>query len=130
MKAAATILLTSMIMAASAPVNYKLAEFEHKVGQIMIELKQKGWKPKINEQFRSVKRQKELVKKGFSTTMRSKHLCGLAVDIIDKRYLWNIPIKHQFWKDLGTAARKYGLTWGGDWRRFVDVAHVESKRGC
>ena len=52
---------------------------------------------------------------------------ALAADIVDRRYLWNIPQNHQFWRHLGSSARAHGLTWGGDWKRFPDGAHVETK---
>ena len=51
-----------------------------------------------------------------------------AADIVDRRYGWGGPAKNlgfKFWKDLGAAARAEGLTWGGDWRSFKDVAHVQ-----
>jgi peptidoglycan L-alanyl-D-glutamate endopeptidase CwlK len=50
---------------------------------------------------------------------------GYAVDIIDRRFGWNIP-HPQFWTVLGDCAKKYGCGWGGDWRK-PDRAHVEMK---
>ena len=32
------------------------------------------------------------------------------------------------WALYGAMARALGLTWGGDWRQFVDRPHVELKR--
>jgi peptidoglycan L-alanyl-D-glutamate endopeptidase CwlK len=110
-----------------------LSDFNSKIPLIMQELKDKGWKPKIHKQFRSIEKQREKVRKGHSTTMNSYHLCGLAVDIIDKRYGWSGPaadINYEFWKDLGKAANKQGLVWGGDWKSFKDVAHVQYIHGC
>lgn len=40
---------------------------------------------------------------------------GYAVDIIDRRFGWEIPRK-QFWNDLGELAKKNGCVWGGDWK--------------
>jgi peptidoglycan LD-endopeptidase CwlK len=52
---------------------------------------------------------------------------GYAVDIVDRRYGWDIP-HPQFWKDLGYLAKKYGCAWGGDWKPpKTDRAHVEMK---
>jgi hypothetical protein len=53
---------------------------------------------------------------------------GNAADLVDKRYGWGGPAAKagfQFWKDLGEIARKHGCRWGGDWKSFKDVAHVE-----
>jgi len=50
---------------------------------------------------------------------------GYAVDIVDRRYGWNIP-NTRFWDDLGVLAKKHGCSWGGDWRN-PDRAHVEMK---
>ena len=50
---------------------------------------------------------------------------GYAVDIVDKRFGWNVP-DPQFWNDLGELAKKYGCSWGGDWSK-PDPAHVEMK---
>jgi len=30
-----------------------------------------------------------------------------------------------FWKDLGRIAKAHGCAWGGDWKSFKDVAHIE-----
>jgi len=50
---------------------------------------------------------------------------GYAVDIVDRRYGWDIAAA-QFWKDLGHLAKKYGCGWGGDWKK-PDPAHIEMK---
>ncbi len=53
---------------------------------------------------------------------------GNAADIVDQRYGWSGPAVNagfQFWKDLGEVARKHGCRWGGDWKSFRDVAHIE-----
>jgi len=99
-----------------------------KVNAIIIELEQKGWNPVIGSGLRTLKEQKKLLKKGYTTTLRSKHLTGRAVDIVDKRYGWSgkaSNLNFQFWKDLGEAAKRQGLIWGGNWKTFKDVAHVQ-----
>jgi hypothetical protein len=53
-------------------------------------------------------------------------MCDTAADIIDKRYAWNISQSHAFWTALGKAAKKRGLEWGGDWKSFKDVAHIQT----
>jgi len=119
--------------------------FKPIVLEIMTRLETKGWKPQVIEGRRTLAQQKEKVKKGYSKTMRSYHLTGMAADICDVRYMWNIPLSHQYWKDQGAiveelAKQNKGLQWGGTWGKgyqrylnyllgktkyFVDVAHVE-----
>jgi peptidoglycan L-alanyl-D-glutamate endopeptidase CwlK len=57
---------------------------------------------------------------------RSVHVIhGFAVDIVDRRFGWEVPDK-KFWKDLGALAKVSGCLWGGDWAK-PDPAHVEMK---
>ena len=114
---------------------------------IMKELFALGWQPRIVSVRRTKEQQAEKVKKGYSKTMQSWHVAGTqrilahdrqsaseihgaAADIIDDRYWWNGVAKSHsfgFWKDLGATAKKYGCEWGGDWKKFPDVAHIEMK---
>ncbi len=86
----------------------------------------------VIEGLRTKERQAQLVKDGFSQTMNSKHLTGRAVDIIPFPVLANWSgYKAQQWKDIAdamkAAAKEQGvrLTWGGDWRSFIDKPHYE-----
>ncbi len=103
-----------------------------KVAAVLSDLAGHGWKPKIAEAYRTVASQRRKKAAGTSTVDWSFHNhtihgkpAALASDIVDERYLWNIPQDHQFWKDLGSSAKAHGLKWGGDWNRFPDVAHIE-----
>ena len=121
--------------------------FAVKVQSILKHLKGKGWLPVVFHGDRTREEQEEKVKAGYSKTMNSFHvegtsfsrnrngvhweLKGEAADIVDARYLWNgaaADRDFQFWKDLGAITNTLGLTWGGDWKSFPDVAHVEMKR--
>ncbi len=119
--------------------------FKPIVLEIMKRLEAKGWKPIVAEGRRTIVQQREKVAKGYSKTLNSYHLSGMAADIVDQRYLWNIALSHNYWKDQGAIISELrksnpGLRWGGDWGRgyqryldyllgrtkyFVDVAHVE-----
>lgn len=119
--------------------------FKPIVLEIMKRLEAKGWQPMVAEGRRTRAQQAYKVKMGYSTTMNSYHLTGMAADIVDKRYAWNIPLSHQYWKDQGAVVNELrktipALKWGGDWGRgyqryldfllgktkyFVDVAHVQ-----
>lgn len=97
-----------------------------KIKTIIKELRAAGWKAVVHESRRDRAQQEKKCRDGFSQTMCSKHMCDTAADIIDKRYAWNISQSHAFWKALGKASKKQGLEWGGDWKSFKDVAHIQT----
>lgn len=119
--------------------------FRQYVQEILRDLTQLGWQPVVAEATRTREQQAEKVRKGYSKTMNSWHVPstqakfwetresysvvhGNAADIIDRRYGWAGPAAntgYKFWTDLGRAAKRRGLTWGGDWKDFKDVAHIE-----
>lgn len=102
--------------------------FKGLVVEILKELAGKGWKPFVAEGVRTKAQQRVKVQKGYSKTMNSRHITGHAVDIVDRRYGWGgkaSKLDFQFWTDLGAAANARGLEWGGDWKSFKDVAHVQ-----
>lgn len=90
----------------------------------------------VLEGIRTAERQKELVAKGASKTLNSKHLTGNAVDLApwpidwDNKARFNIMAEHVL-----TAAKELGIKvrWGGDWdmdgdsndERFYDGPHFE-----
>ncbi|MGL5284308.1 MAG: M15 family metallopeptidase [Plesiomonas shigelloides] len=84
----------------------------------------------ITEGLRTVERQRELVAQKKSRTMNSRHLKGEAVDIcvlINGKADWNIEnyrkvadVFKQCASDLGVR-----ITWGGDWKSFVDGPHFQ-----
>ncbi|RPI43617.1 MAG: M15 family peptidase, partial [Hyphomicrobiaceae bacterium] len=81
---------------------------------------------------RSEAEQREMVRKGWSKTMRSKHREGKAVDIVpinpetrqpDPDYQ---PGYNKIAEAMRRAAEKEGvkdLDWGGDWKSFQDKPH-------
>jgi len=70
-------------------------KFKPIVLEIMTRLEAKGWRPIVAEGLRTRAHQAEKVRKGYSTTMNSYHLTGMAADIVDKRYNWDIPLTLQ-----------------------------------
>lgn len=101
-----------------------------KVAAILSDLRGHGLEPMIAQSWRSVAVQKQLKAQGRSTVSWSFHNAtkggkpaALAADIVDRRLGWSAS--QDFWQKLGSSARAHNLTWGGDWRRFRDVAHVE-----
>jgi peptidoglycan L-alanyl-D-glutamate endopeptidase CwlK len=89
----------------------------------------------VVEGARTVERQRELVAKGASKTMNSKHIPDLtgyarAVDLapqIGGQARWDWPLFPTIAKAMKRAAAELGVpvVWGGDWRTFRDGPHFE-----
>lgn len=91
---------------------------------------------RVLEGRRTMKRQRELVAKGASKTLNSRHLTGHAIDLapytdgngdgkIDGADLWHWPLYHQLAPAIKQAAAEVNVPveWGGDWRTFKDGPH-------
>ncbi len=97
---------------------------------------------RLTEVLRTPERQRQLVAKGASKTMKSRHLphpkdgLSRAFDLIplvdmdkdgkieaEEMYAW--PLYHKLAPVLKRAARDVGvpIEWGGDWRTFKDGPH-------
>lgn len=99
-------------------------------------LRASGFQPTIVYGWRSVAVQEELLKQGHTTVHFSFHNAQLpdgtpnshAADIVDERWQRTpAAAKNGFWEALGKAAKEEGLVWGGDWKSFLDVAHVQNR---
>lgn len=87
-------------------------------------------KPTITEGLRTVARQRQLVAKGASKTMNSRHITGHAIDvafIIGKQVRWDWPLYKAFADLMKASAKELGLVveWGGDWKSFKDGPHFQ-----
>lgn len=102
-----------------------------KVRAVLTDLEGHGWQPYIASAWRSVAEQKKIVERGDSKVYFSFHNatrvdgtpCALACDIVDVRYSWDSP--KRYWTHLGSSANAHELVWGGGWKNFPDVAHVQ-----
>jgi peptidoglycan L-alanyl-D-glutamate endopeptidase CwlK len=79
---------------------------------------------RVTEGMRTPERQAELVAKGASQTMNSRHLTGHAIDIAplaDGVVSWNWTHFFPLADAVADAARAEGVTliWGGAWGRLV-----------
>jgi len=88
----------------------------------------------VTEGLRGVTRQKELVAKGLSQTMRSRHLTGHAVDlaaIVGGTVNWDWEHYEKIADAMLTAGAELGvpITWGGLWTTLKDGPHFELHRG-
>lgn len=87
----------------------------------------------VTEGIRTRERQRELVAKGASKTMNSRHITGHAVDLaayLGTEVRWDWPLYHKIADAMKRAANALGvaIVWGGDWRTFKDGPHFELDR--
>lgn len=83
----------------------------------------------VLEGLRSYERQVELVNKGASKTMNSRHLTGHAVDLVPYGVsdMWDWQYYYPIADAMKDAAQELGidLEWGGDWNSFKDGPHFQ-----
>lgn len=96
-------------------------EFARRLRLVFADLEARGWKPVLNEGWRSPERAAALAQAG-SGVERSMHCYGLAADVREARSGWGDPL---FFQALGAAAEAEGMTWGGRWKR-ADATHVQA----
>lgn len=90
----------------------------------------------VTEGLRTVERQKQLVAKGLSKTMKSKHIVGRAIDVVPYPVDWKdwskfVAIYNAFRRASEITGIKF--RWGGDWNmngsyrdeKFLDGPHFE-----
>lgn len=95
----------------------------------------------VLEGLRTKERQVQLVAKGASTTLNSRHITGHAVDIApwmddgdgvveNGEIRWDWPLYHPMAAAMKKAAAdlKVQIVWGGDWKTFKDGPHFELDR--
>ena len=87
----------------------------------------------VIEGLRTIERQRELVAKGASKTMRSRHITGDAVDcapLVNGEIPWNDwKAFERVAKAMKAAAKELNIAieWGGDWETFKDGPHFQIK---
>lgn len=88
---------------------------------------------RVTEGLRSKTRQIELVNKGASKTLNSRHITGHAVDVvalIGGSVRWDWPLYDKIAKAFKQSAKELNIpiVWGGDWKTFKDGPHFELDR--
>ena len=89
---------------------------------------------RVLEGVRTMERQKQLLAQGATTTLKSRHLTGHAVDIApfldtdgdgDKEVSWHWPHYSALASVMKASAKAVSvpIEWGGDWRTFKDGPH-------
>jgi peptidoglycan L-alanyl-D-glutamate endopeptidase CwlK len=84
----------------------------------------------VIEGIRNIQRQRELVARGSSQTMNSRHLTGHAVDVAPFPLSWDWEYFYPIADAMKAAAAELGveLEWGGDWKTFKDGPHFQLSR--
>ena len=103
----------------------KRVDFFHKLAQLVIKLRERNIEVMPFSFYRSKEEQAELVKKGLSKTLNSKHCQWLACDLViikNNEPIWNMISEYE---TLGEIAKELGLRWGGEFKFAHDIYHVE-----
>mgnify|MGYP000865302642 CR=1 FL=1 len=84
----------------------------------------------VLEGLRTLETQKEYLKKGATTTLRSRHLTGHAVDLgayIGGSIRWEWPLYDKLSEAVLTASKELDVAveWGGNWKSFRDGPHFQ-----
>ena len=84
----------------------------------------------VLEGLRTIEKQREYFAAGASSTMRSRHLTGHAVDLgayVGGEVRWDWPLYHRIAAAMKSAAEELGvpIEWGGDWETFKDGPHFQ-----
>lgn len=101
--------------------------FMYNLTKLITFARKKGFYARGKELLRTPEMQELYIKQGKSKTSKSKHLDGLAIDIIftkdhktpvdDKAELQEIG---DYWESLDKKNN-----WGGNWQSLVDCPHFE-----
>lgn len=80
--------------------------------------------------LRTLAEQRLLVRTGKSTTLRSRHLTGHAIDFValpNGKVSWEFKHYRQIAAAFKAAAKleKVPIEWGGDWKSFIDGPHIQ-----
>jgi len=105
-----------------------------RVEKLLLEARDHGLNVFIFEGHRSIKKQNYLFQNGSGVTRArggdSFHNYGLAADIVFYDQKGNPSwAEHHDWKKLGKIGKKWGLTWGGDFKKINDRTHFEYHPG-
>ena len=97
----------------------------------------KGIKLRVVSAFRSIAEQNKLYAQGRTAPGnivtkakggQSSHNFGTAIDVVP--IVNGQPDWDTDWHKIATIGKSLGFSWGGDWKSFKDVAHVEAARKC
>lgn len=106
------------------------AHFQDAMAHLIIFAWDRGTPIVITELYRTKERQATLVAKGLSKTMKSKHIDGLAFDMVflDDLADGDVDAEWSQYEELGKEWERLGGAWGGRWKNFPDAMHFEWTR--
>lgn len=111
-------------------VDLLVEPFRSTVKLIIEDLTRAGSKLRVFETRRSLDRQSEIFRQGFSKTMKSKHLEGKACDFVvfdEGKWSWDSKKYKSEYALLGNLVKQYkGIRWGGLFKKIVDLPHIEA----
>tara|TARA_R110000803_G_scaffold90353_1_gene157671 strand:- start:1674 stop:2123 length:450 start_codon:yes stop_codon:yes gene_type:complete len=86
----------------------------------------------VSEGLRTLERQKELVEKGASQTLKSKHISGMAVDLvayIGPRVSWELKVYDDIADAIRQASKELEVTirWGAAWHKNLTDSDMTSE---
>ncbi len=89
-----------------------------------------GLEFRITEGVRTLARQRQLLAAGASTTMKSRHLTGHAIDfvpVVSGEISWKWPAFWPLVEVFEQAAKAIGveIEAGARWRKFPDGPHIQ-----
>jgi len=81
----------------------------------------------VTEGVRNIERQRMLKRTGKSTTLKSRHLTGHAVDVVPYPVSWEWDEFYPIGDAMKAAAKELDIkiVWGGDWKKFPDGPHFQ-----
>lgn len=105
-------------------------DFAKKIEAFLSEAKAEGLPIFLWQGYRSPQEQDKLFNSGKGVTNarggKSFHNYGLAVDVVFDNGKGGPSWDNQHnWQRLGELGKKFGLTWGGDFKRIKDLGHFE-----
>ncbi len=111
-------------------INGLYPPFKEKIIQLQKDIQAAGLPHKVFETFRSAERQLSVYKQGKSKIKTNgMHYYLIAADLVPcigkNGWTWDRPAKE--WQQFGQLVEALGLTWGGRWKGFPDMPHVQ---GC
>ncbi|MBF7683934.1 M15 family metallopeptidase [Acinetobacter sp. B5B] len=85
---------------------------------------------KVTEGLRTLERQKQLLAQKATTTLKSRHLTGHAVDLcalVNNQVSFEYKYYPQIADAMKRAAQELDIVieWGGDWKTFKDGMHFQ-----
>ena len=86
----------------------------------------------MTEGLRTLSRQKQLVEKGASQTLKSKHLGGRAVDLaayVGPRISWELAVYDDVAEAIRQAANELDVTirWGAAWHKNLTDTEMSAE---